>query len=134
MDIIQATRELGKLIQASDEYKRLRAAREANDQDSELEALIGEFNLKKLEIERLLAEENRDQEKVTAANTAAREVYGKIMSRATMMEYNEASQAVNSLMTYITQILSLCVNGEDPDTCEPAPSCGGSCDSCSGCH
>ena len=109
MDIIQATRELGKLIQASDEYKRLRAAREANDQDSELEALIGEF-------------------------TAAREVYGKIMSRATMMEYNEASQAVNSLMTYITQILSLCVNGEDPDTCEPAPSCGGSCDSCSGCH
>ena len=35
---------------------------------------------------------------------------------------------------WINTILVMCVNGEDPDTCDPAPSCTGSCSTCGGCH
>ena len=31
-------------------------------------------------------------------------------------------------------IIDLCIAGEDPDTCEPAAGCSGSCSTCSGCH
>ena len=40
------------------------------------------------------------------------------------------------MMHYITGILALCIQGEDPATCEPEEEhhhCGGDCSGCSGC-
>ena len=47
MTIIEMAREMGKLIQESDEYKALMEARTASDNDEELQKQIGEFNLNK---------------------------------------------------------------------------------------
>ena len=40
MTVIEAARELGKAIQADDRYLKLVAAKEANDKDDALNALI----------------------------------------------------------------------------------------------
>ena len=45
MDAIQAVRELGKAIQADERYVEYAKAKKANDEDAELQNLIGEFNL-----------------------------------------------------------------------------------------
>ena len=46
-----------------------------------------------------------------------------------------AKQEVDAMMQRISNILVLCVNGEDPDTCAPeASNCSGSCATCGGCH
>ena len=46
MDIIEKARELGRLIQEEDSYKKLQDAQKNADADMELQRLIGEFNLK----------------------------------------------------------------------------------------
>ena len=51
--------------------------------------------------------------------------------------YEEKKQTMDDLMSYIVNLLTLCVNGEDPDTAEPRANdgggCTGSCSSCGGC-
>lgn len=50
MDIIEKARELGRLIQEEDSYKKLQDAQKNADTDMELQRLIGEFNLKRMSI------------------------------------------------------------------------------------
>lgn len=50
MDIIEKARELGRLIQEEESYKKLQDAQKSADADMELQRLIGEFNLKRMSI------------------------------------------------------------------------------------
>ena len=54
-----------------------------------------------------------------------------------MQNYEMARGAIDDMMNRCMQILTLCVNGADPETCEPEAhaDCTGSCSSCGGgCH
>ena len=135
MDVIELTRELGKAIQADERYAKLMAAKEANDKDESLNALIGKLNLIQMSYQHE-AEGNADEAKMNEYDKEFREVYGEVMLNENMKNYENARQDVDDMMNYIMQILSLCVNGEDPATCEPqseAGSCTGSCSTCGGC-
>ncbi len=134
MDLIKQAREMGKAIQASEEYAKLKKAQEANDNDEELQDLIGKFNLKRMELNNLLAKDEKDEEKLGKMNQELRDLYQSVMSNVHMAEYNEAKNAMDMLMNQVNAILVLSVNGEDPETCDPAPSCSGSCSTCGGCH
>ena len=134
MDLIKQAREMGKAIQASEEYAKLQAAQALNDNDEGLQDLIGRFNLKRMELNNLLAADEKDEEKVNKANADLRQLYQDVMNNPNMVAYNEARNAMDALMNQVTSILSMCVNGEDPDTCEPASGCTGSCSTCGGCH
>ena len=134
MDLIKQAREMGKLIQASEEYKRLDAAKKANDADSELQDTIGKFNLKRMELNNQLAKDEKDEDKLGTLNNELRDLYQKVMTNPNMSAYEEAKKAVDMIMNQINAILVMSVNGEDPETCDPAPSCTGSCSTCGGCH
>ncbi|MCI8501517.1 MAG: YlbF family regulator [Oscillospiraceae bacterium] len=134
MDLIKQAREMGKAIQASEEYAKLKKAQEANDNDEELQDLIGKFNLKRMELNNLLAKDEKDEEKLGKMNQELRDLYQNVMGNVHMAEYNEAKNAMDMLMNQVNAILVLSVNGEDPETCDPAPSCSGSCSTCGGCH
>ena len=134
MDVIKLAREMGKAIQASEEYAKLKNAQDANDNDNELQDLIGKFNLKRMELNNLLAKDEKDESKLEAANTELRSLYQQVMSNVNMAAYNEAKNDMDMLMNQVNAILVMSVNGEDPETCDPAPSCTGSCSTCGGCH
>lgn len=53
MDIIALACELGQKIQEDDCYVAPRVATQVNDEDETLQALIGEFNLKRLGIAKI---------------------------------------------------------------------------------
>ena len=55
MDIITMARELGKLIQQDERYKRIDAAKKANDEAEKLQELIAKFNLKRSDTIEMLA-------------------------------------------------------------------------------
>ncbi len=133
MDIIAMTRELAKAIQADPRYINLTATREKNDADEKLQDQIGEFNLKRVELNQEVSKTDRDQEKLSRLDTAIKDLYREIMSNPNMIAFNDAKNEMDQLMNYINQILVLSVNGEDPDTIEPS-SCTGSCSTCGGCH
>lgn len=134
MKLIEMAREMGKEIQATAEYKRLQAAKEANDNDTALQDGIGKFNLKRLEMNNEMQKTERDEEKMQALNDELQKIYTDVMGNPNMMEYNIARQEMDEIMQKVNAILTMCVNGEDPETCEIPAGCSGSCSSCGGCH
>ena len=63
-DIIKLARELGAALQADERYESLMQARKTNDEDVELEKLIGEFNLLMLQANQI-AEKGDDADRLT---------------------------------------------------------------------
>ncbi len=133
MDIIKLTRELGAAIQSTEEYKRFMEAKDKNDKDEELQKQIGDFNLLKMQLDAEHEKEEKDDAKILEINEKIVELYNVIVSGEAMTQYNDAYTDYKALTDKISNILLMCENGEDPQTCEPA-SCTGNCGSCGGCH
>lgn len=135
MDIITQARELGKAIQKEETFINLQEVQKKADADTELQALIGEFNLKRMAINNEASQKERDQEKITKLNNEMREVYAKIMSNENMIAYNEAKQAFDVVANRVLAIVQQSAEGADPETADYSQSsCSGSCESCGGCH
>lgn len=136
MDIIEAARNLGAVLQQDERYKKYIEARKKNDEDPELQKLVGEFNLARMQVDNEFQKEeaDRDNEKIKEFNVQIRQLYGKIMCNDTMMEFNKAKADFDAVMQRVNGIIDLSIEGEDPATCEPASGCSGSCATCSGCH
>jgi len=138
MDIIKITRELGAAIQQDERYAKFMEARHRNENDKELLDLVGKIELIQMNFRQESSKEDADAEKLEAYNKEFEETYGIFMENENVKTFEAARKDVDDMMNYIMQILSLCVNGEDPATCEPHEEhdheCGGECSSCSGCH
>lgn len=133
MDIIELSRELGRKIQQEDSYKAMQTATETADKDEALQALIGEFNLQKLQLNEKLSAEDRDEDKIKELNAQMRNTYAEIMSNPAMIAVNEAKTKFDEIMQRVFAIVSNSANGEDPDTTD-YHACSGSCSTCGGCH
>ncbi len=133
MDVIQMTRELGKAIQQDDRYIAYTLAKQVNDEDEELQADMEKFSELRKELSLAMSEENSDSDKLNKIDSELKEVYKKIMSNKNMIVFNAAQSELELLINNINQIISLCANGKDPDTCQPSSGCGGSCETCGGC-
>lgn len=134
MDVISMARELGKAIQQDDRYIAYNLAKQANDNDAELQKLIGDFNITRMNINKEMSSENRDDERIKALDEELKSTYAKIMSNKNMVVFNAAQNGYEQMMNDINQIITMCANGEDPDTCEISHGCSGSCSTCGGCH
>ena len=135
MDVIKAARNLGSAMQEDVRFVEYAKQKLALDKDEELQEKVGEFNIARMNIERMSGEENRDDEKFRDANLKLREIYDSIMANDTMKAYNEAKEGVDKMMSDIMAIIQMCSEGADPQTCEiPEGGCTGSCSTCSGCH
>ena len=135
MDIIKLTRELGAAIQQDERYIKFQAAQKANDEDKELNELMGKIQLVHMSYQHEASKEDANEQKLAAYETEFNDLYKKVMENENMQNYEVARVEIDEMMQYITSILALCVQGEDPATCEPKQEhhCGGDCSGCSGC-
>lgn len=135
MDVIEMTRQLGVAIQQDSRFTEYVRAKEANDNDNELQTAIGDFNLNRqqLSIEMNKSRDEKDAKKIGELNKSMQELYGTIMGNKSMIEYNAAKQAFDMLIQQVNAIINASANGEDPLTCDTDAGCGGSCSSCAGC-
>lgn len=134
MDVIEQVRILGKAIQQDERFIRYTKARLENDNNKELQASIGEFNIVRMELDREMQSETKDDDKVKELNEKLRTIYGDIMASPAMVEYNTAKVAVDEMVNEINTVISKTLDGEDPETCETTAACTGSCSTCGGCH
>lgn len=137
MDIIEITRQLGAAIQQDERYLAFQEARKVNEADTELNDLINKIQLIHMSYQHEASKDDANEEKLQAYDKEFTEVYQQVMANENMKNYEAARQAVDDMMNHITAILSLCVQGEDPATCEPHEEehhCSGECSSCGGCH
>ncbi len=131
--ILEMAKELGHAIQQDERFIRLQAAQTAADEDAELQALIGEFNLKRMAINSETAKEDKDEEKLKELNKEIREVYARVMANPSMAAYNEAKTAMDKIINGIGAIVNMAAQGMNPDEYDEH-NCSGNCSSCGGCH
>lgn len=134
MDIIDLAREIGRKLQQDENYIKFQLAKQATDEDAELQDMIGEFNLKRMAINNEASKENRSEEKLQQLNQELRSVYAKIMTNENMINYNDSKEAVDTILARVSAIIQKSSEGEDPETADYTPSCSGSCATCGGCH
>ena len=136
MDIIEITRQLGAAIQQDERYLAFHEARRTNEADTDLNDLINKIQLIHMSYQHEAAKDDANEEKLAAYDKEFSEVYQAVMANENMQKYEAARHAVDDMMNEISAILSLCVQGEDPETCQPQEEhhCSGECGSCGGCH
>lgn len=132
-DIIELTREVGRQLQKEDAYIAYQMAKQAADEDQELQKLINDFSNVRDEIDRETSKDEKEKnpEQIRKLNENMRKVYAKIMTNEHMINYNDTKDEFDLLMSRITAIIKQSSEGEDPDTTDL--SCTGNCASCGGC-
>ncbi len=135
MDIIAIARELGKKLQQEEAYIKYNMARQAADEDKELQQLIAKFSELRTKIAEDAAnqEEQKDIEGAKKRAEEMRKVYAKIMTNEHMIAYNDTKDDFDIIMKRITAIIQKASEGEDPETADYMPECSGSCATCGGC-
>ena len=135
MDCIDLFKRAAMALQTDPRYVILDQARKANDKDEELQNLIGEFNLARMDLNNEIGKNERDDARIAELNEKVNSLYGQIMGNEGMVAYNEAKRECENLVNYIDAIINTAMNGGDPMTVqEPSASCTGSCSTCGGCH
>lgn len=137
MELEKLARQLGAAIQQDKIYLDYDAAMKANEADDELNGLMGKIRLIQMSYQHEAEGENPDQAKMEGYNQEFQQIYNQIMQNPNMQKFETARQALDDMMNYLTGILAMCVQGEDPETCDPHAhehECGGECSSCGGCH
>lgn len=136
MNVIELARQLGATLQEDERYKKFVVAKDNNDNDTELQANIEQFNELRRQLNVEMSKDDKDADTMKNLDSDIKKLYGEIMSRPSMVEYNEAREAMDKLLSSVNFIITMAANGEDPMTCpeEQPHSCSGSCSSCSGCH
>ena len=136
MDLINLAKNLGAEIQKSDEYIKYKINEQNVECDKDLQALIEEFNLKKVSINEEISKEKVNHERIDKLNSEISTLYTKIMENKTMKEFNKSKEEFESTLRKINYIITASAGGQDPFTVntEELSNCTGSCSSCSGCN
>ena len=135
MDCIDLFKKAAAAMQTDPRYLELDAARRENNNDQELQGLIGEFNLKRLDLNNESAKPEPDTAHVADLNQQVNDLYTQIMSSEGMVRYNTAKKECEAMVSHIDAIINTAMNGGDPMTVQaPTGGCTGSCSTCGGCH
>ena len=127
--------DLAVQLQADPRCEAVKAAAAVADADEALQAMISEFNLKRIAIntEESKAEEERDVEKLRTLNTELRSIYASVMANENMMAYQNAQGELENIVNKIHLAINLAAQGQDPNLAAQE-GCTGNCGSCGGCH
>ena len=125
-EIIEKAKELGALLQSSEQVQKYNAAKVAYE--DEAQKLIKEFNLHRMTMMTLSSGEEADEARIAEVEERIKTVYGKIMECESMKNMQEAGKAVEEMMGQVNGVLSFYITGEEPQ------SCSHDCSTCGGCH
>ena len=136
MSIESALRELGKEIQKDPRFSALQAAAKANDGDEKLQQQMQEMQLLSLKYQQEAEKgDEASQERIAQLQEEYQKLYGEIMESENMQKYSAAASEMEQMAQYISQMIGLFFDGQDPATCEiPASDCTHDCCTCGGCH
>lgn len=136
MSLESALRELGKEIQADPRFEALQKAAKVNDADENLQSQMQEMQLITLKYQQEAEKgEEASQERIAELQQEYQDLYTKVMDGENMKNYSAAAAEMEQMAQYISQMIGLFFDGQDPSTCEiPASDCTHDCCTCGGCH
>jgi len=136
MDLISIARQLGAAIQQDECYLNFVKAKDDSECDTEVKDMMDKINELRETYQKEAESENPNEAALAKLDGDFQRLYTALMVNENMSKYEASRQELDAKMNYIMQILYLCVNGENPETCEPQAeehNCGGECSACHGC-
>ncbi|MBE6741262.1 MAG: YlbF family regulator [Ruminococcaceae bacterium] len=136
MSLESVLRELGKEIQKDERFAALKAAAAANDANENLQKQMQELQLISLKYQQEMQKgEEVDHDRITELQGEYQSVYNDIMQTEEMQAYSAAASEMEQMAQYISGMIGLFFDGQDPETCElPPQDCTHDCSTCGGCH
>lgn len=131
--IIEKTIEMAHEMMKDPRFLAFRLATERNDEDEELQKLIGDFNVARMKLNQAARDEN-GKEKADAIQQEVKELYAKIMQSETMTNYVCAQEEMNKVVKKVNAIITGTLDGMLPEDIDLDSACSGDCSSCGGCH
>lgn len=124
-DVTEKARELGELIQSSDEMARVKKAEIAQEADEAAKELLKEFNMQRMNLARDMQNGNISREDAVKKNN---EAFDELLQKSDVIkEYIEAKSAFDTLVNQVNQILNFYITGQDPNCTHDCSTCGGGC-------
>ncbi|MDY3971641.1 MAG: YlbF family regulator [Clostridia bacterium] len=124
-EIIEKTRELGEMIQASEEMKNVKNMEILQENDDKAQELLKEFNMQRMNLARDMQSNKISREEAIKKNN---EAFDDMLSKSeTIKKYIEAKKEFDALVNQVNQILNFYITGQDPN-------CTHDCSTCGGCH
>ena len=124
MNVIEKARELGAMLQESEEMKAYKDAEAAQKADEASQAAMSEFNLNRLNLARDMQNGKMSREDAVAKNN---EAYEELLEKAPLIkEYVEKKKVFDDLVNQVNQIINFYITGT-------TGGCSGSCNTCGGC-
>lgn len=125
MTVIEKTRELGELLQESEEMKAYKEAEAVQKADEASQEHMREFNLNRLNLARDMQNGKISREDAVEANNKA---YEELLEKAPLIkDYVEKKKAFDELVNQVNQIINYYITGST------GSGCSGNCGSCGGC-
>ncbi len=125
MDILDKTRELGEMIQNSEEMKAYKAAEAAQQADEATQEHMKEFNLNRLNLARDMQSGKLSREDAIEKNNKA---FDELCEKAPLIrEYVDAKAKFDELVNRVNSIINFYITGQTGD-------CTHDCSTCGGCH
>ncbi len=124
-EVIEKTRELGELIQQSEEMKNVKNAEILQENDDKAQELLKEFNMQRMNLARDMQNNKISREDAMKKNN---EAFDALLEKSeTIKKYIDAKKDFDSLVNQVNQILNFYITGQDPN-------CTHDCSTCGGCH
>ncbi|MBR3737929.1 MAG: YlbF family regulator [Eubacterium sp.] len=136
MSLESILRELGKEIQKDPRFDALKKAAAANDANEDLQKQMQELQLISLKYQQEMEKgEEASHDRITELQGEYQSVYNDIMQTEEMQAYSVAASEMEQMAQYISGMIGLFFDGQDPETCEiPPQDCTHDCSTCGGCH
>lgn len=128
MDILEMARELGKAIAESELMAAVKKAEEIQDNDEQAQKLIGEYNLKRMQLAQKAQKENATKEDMEAIRAELSAEFDKLMENENIKNFINARKELDAVMEQVNNIISFYVTGRTNG------GCSSDCSSCGGCH
>ena len=127
LDIFEKSRELGELLVASDEYKKVQQAEEAFNDDEFAQKKVAEFNELQQNVQNMMQTPDPDQAAIAEEADRLRNMQAELIEMPYIKAMNDAQTEFSNLLTQVNQVLRFIITGQVDDG-----GCGGNCASCGG--
>ena len=128
-EIFEKARELGEAIIESAEYKELKAAELAQEQDENALALLKEYSDVRSRLAAEIQKGDVSEERVAQIREELETAYEKMTTNDAITAYINAQRTFQAIIDQMNSIISFHITGKMPG------GCSGSCSSCGGgCH
>ena len=125
MTIFEKTRELGEMIQNSEEMKAYKTAEAAQNADEATQEHMKEFNLNRLNLARDMQNGKISREEAIEKNN---EAFEKLCENAPLVrEYVDAKAKFDAVVNQVNTIINFYITGSTGD-------CTHDCSTSGGCH